>query len=206
MIILGICWFKLYIIAITFVCFFKLYIYLIHINFKLYIIPYLLSYICFKFLSVNALVENHQDLQECFSFRVMGGQPVTSPLVFYSRLHVATPVSAGSPRACVQPYIRRRPDPTTDDIKPARTPYPRRPPGDEPTQQGSLSFQSSPAASAPSPDFGLQDAGPGPAPPRNAAACSPGEKDVAGHAAAAAATAPTPASAAAATAAAAGPC
>lgn len=28
---------------------------------------------CFKFLSVNAVVENRQDLQECFSFRVMGG-------------------------------------------------------------------------------------------------------------------------------------
>lgn len=141
-----------------------------------------------------------------FLFQGHGGQPVTSPLVFYSRLHVATPVSAGSPRACVQPYIRRRPDPTTDATKPARTPHPRRPPGDEPTQQGSLSFQSGPAASAPSPDFSLQDAGPWPAPPRNTAACSPGEKDVAWHAATAAATAPTPASAAAASAAAAGPC
>lgn len=73
MIIFGVCWFKLHIITIlsvslNFIC---IYIYLIYINFKLYIIP--LSYIGFKFLSVIAVVENRQDLQECFSFRVMGG-------------------------------------------------------------------------------------------------------------------------------------
>lgn len=56
---------------------------------------------CFKFLSVNAVVENRQDLQECFSFRVMGAA-VTSPFYVYSG-YMSPPISAGSPRARVSP-------------------------------------------------------------------------------------------------------
>lgn len=133
---------------------------------------------------------------------------MTSPFVFHSRLHVAAPVSAGSPRARLQPYIGKWPNRTADATKPARDPHPRRPAGDEPAQQGALAFQSRPAASAASSDFSLQNAGPGPAPPGNAAARGPGEKDVAGHAAAAggASAAAATAAAAPAAAAAAGPC
>lgn len=139
-------------------------------------------------------------------FQGQWGQPVISPCVFCSRLHVATPISVGSPRARFQPYIGRRPDPTTDATEPAGHSHPGRPAGNEPVQQRSLAFQSRPAASAESSDFSLQNAGPGPAPPRNTAACSPGEKDVAWHAATAATTAVPASAAAAAAATAAGPC
>lgn len=165
-----------------------------------------LHYVHFKFLSDSAVVENYQNIQECLSSRVIRGS-LWFPFVFSSRLYVTAPISPGSCRAYLQPYVvGRRPYPTPDATKPARAPHPWRSADNEPAQQRSLAFQSCPAASAAGSDFSLQNAGPGPAPPRNAAARSPGEKDVAWHAAAAAATAAAAAAAPAAAAAAAGPC